>query len=197
MKNPKRSSEAWERSNYLNWEKSLRKYRARSAPSAGQKDCLFCTCGQGSRLSQEKKRKTREEIDALSIPYFVAKKKELIARCKAWNDSSKSTITSKRMNQRDMRKRKDMVPLRSGSKVMNCTEILSSPCLDSLMAIDFSYTSTRIERPRFENSYTLGANGQGPKPKTKEEKCRLSASGKQNSGYAKSSGESKSVNSQI
>ena len=32
------------------------------------------------------------------------------------------------------------------------------------MPIDFSYTVTRKERTRYENNYTLGVNGQGPKP---------------------------------
>ena len=35
---------------------------------------------------------------------------------------------------------------------------------DSLKAIDFSFSATRKERARYENNYTLGVNGQGPKP---------------------------------
>ena len=32
------------------------------------------------------------------------------------------------------------------------------------MAIDFSCTATRKERERYENNFSLGVNGQGPKP---------------------------------
>ena len=39
VRNPKRPSKTWERSNFLKWEKFLRKYSARPAPSTGQKDC--------------------------------------------------------------------------------------------------------------------------------------------------------------
>ena len=37
--------------------------------------------------------------------------------------------------------------------------------LDSLVAIDFSYTATRKERQRYENNNILGVNDQGPKPR--------------------------------
>ena len=43
------------------------------------------------------------------------------------DDPNNSTITSKRMNQRDMRKKKNMIPSRSDSKATNYTEILNSP----------------------------------------------------------------------
>ena len=36
----KRPSKAWERSNYVNWEKFLRKYSARRGPGIGLKDCF-------------------------------------------------------------------------------------------------------------------------------------------------------------
>ena len=75
------------------------------------------------------------------------------------------------MNQRDMRKRQDMIPLRSDSKLMTCTEILSigwteehCQCLESLMTIDFAFTASRKERQRCENNHTLRVDGPGPKP---------------------------------
>ena len=39
VRNPKRPSTNWERSNSLNWRKFLQKYSARLAQSTGQKDC--------------------------------------------------------------------------------------------------------------------------------------------------------------
>ena len=39
VRHPKRPSQNWEISNYLNWEEFLRKCSARLAPSTGQKEC--------------------------------------------------------------------------------------------------------------------------------------------------------------
>ena len=77
------------------------------------------------------------------------------------DDPKNSAITSKGMNQRDMRKRKNMIPLRSGSKATNCTESLSTPSdgPQNIVNIwirswqfDFSYTATQKERKRYENN---------------------------------------------
>ena len=66
-------------------------------------------------------------------------------------DPKNSMIISNRKNQRDTRRR-NTLSVYHGK--MNCTEILSSPWdgqqnsvkyLDSLMAIDFSYTAARKE----------------------------------------------------
>ena len=90
----------------------LRKYSARLVPSTGQKDCKIA-------LAQ------RNHL--MSCQFLVTVWKRIVREVQSMDEPKSSTITAKRMNQRDMRKRKDMIPLRSGSKAANYTEILSPP----------------------------------------------------------------------
>ena len=80
------------------------------------------------------------------------------------DDPNNSMIISKRTSQRDTLKRKSFRPLRKDFRKTDCTENAQlaiawteEHCqyVDSLMAIDFSYTTTRNERQRHENNYIL------------------------------------------
>ena len=88
-------------------------------------------------------------------------------------DPKNSMTISKRMNQRDMRKKKgyDSMTLRvQGDELHRNVQFgigwTEEHCqhLDSLLAIDFSCSATRQERTRCENKYTHGVNGRRPKP---------------------------------
>ena len=91
----------------------------------GQKDCCIAHAEVRSRPSKEEKGKTKEQFEVLSNPCCIAKR--VFRRVQSMDDPKNSAITLERLNQRDMRKRKDMIPLRSGSKATNCTESLSTP----------------------------------------------------------------------
>ena len=86
-------------------------------------------------------------------------------------------IISKRMSQHDTRKKKKFS---SNTERFQKDELYRNSQLaiawtdehcqyvDSLMAIDFSHTATRNE-----NNYSLGVNGQGPKPWTNEKRTEF------------------------
>ena len=83
-----------------------------------------------------------------------------------------NTITSTRMNGRDTRRREDMIRVCTDFRNTNCTDIPNSPSDEQrnivsiwtrLCSLISQHTATWRERQRYENSYTLGFNGQGPK----------------------------------
>ena len=86
------------------------------------------------------------------------------------------------MNQRDTRERSDTIPVSLGGKKTTCTEILKSPS-DGLKNIVniwirscqliFSHIASRKERERYENNFSFGVNGQGPKPGPKKKRANF------------------------
>ena len=89
------------------------------------------------------------------------------------DDPQNSAINFKASEQRDMRKKKGCESITLGFQgdeqdrnSQLATGWTEEHCQhwDSLMAIGFSFSATPKERTRHENKYTLGVNGQGPKP---------------------------------
>ena len=62
-----------ERSNCTDWEKFPRKHNARHAPSSGQWDCFFCTCGLCLMPSSEQKRLINSQFEILPVPCYIVK----------------------------------------------------------------------------------------------------------------------------
>ena len=140
----RRTIKKWERSYSLNWEKFLRKYSARPAPCTGQRD-LYCTCGICSRPSKEQKHKTKENIEVLSIRYHNVKKNYSRG---AKHDANESTRHAKNTNFLSITDRRPKDELYRNSQIAIGWTEERCQYLDSLVAIDISYTAACKERER-------------------------------------------------
>ena len=116
-------------------------------------------------------RKTKEDFDALPIPYIV---KRIIFAGHSMEKLNSNAIVAKANESTQHAKKRNFTSFlerfhnddlhRHSQIAMGRTE---EHCkyLDSLVLIGFSCTAARKERQRYENNYTLGINGQGPKPR--------------------------------
>ena len=111
------------------------------------------------KLLKERKRKIKDQFEILSIFWYIVKKN--YSRGAKHGRSQEQYGHFKANESTRHAKKKTFSLLRKDFRKTNCTEILSQ-YLDLVMANASTYT--RKERQRYENKYSLGVNGQGPKP---------------------------------
>ena len=127
----------------------------------------YNTCGICLTPSTEQKRKTKNQFEIWSIPYYIVKKNysrsEKHGRSQEQNDHFKARDSTQNAQKKKYFSITDRwhihVPLRNSQIAVGWTEEYCQ-YLDSLMSI--TQTAARKERGRYENYVTLGFNGQGP-----------------------------------
>ena len=174
------------RSNYLNWDKFLRKYSARPASSTDQKDCFTALAEYVYDL--RKNRNAMQRNNFKSCQFLISKKN--------------SRTISKRRNQRDMRKRKTFRLLRKDFRMMNCTETFqlaigwTEETLSTFGIAHSNWFLTYGYAKRTSPIWTqlkFNVIGQGPKHGLMKKGTDYSQTVKKSSGSVKINGESKSV----